>query len=238
VKTLILALGGSIVAAVPSLGAAQAISECTVGRHVVDDRGTSGVIVSARGEQCLIKYNSGQTQGWAPSKSLRAAPGAKGVTPAAGATPPALAANPFSPGTPPPPKNGSDAVAILRPKVSGRLVYRADPRGHVVLTAVANGAPVRFLIDTGASLVALTPDDARTAGIARSELVFNRVVQTANGQARAALVLLREIRIGELSVEKVQAAVIESLGQSVLGMSFLGRLKGLELRDGILTIDW
>jgi hypothetical protein len=49
-------------------------------------------------------------------------------------------------------------------------------------------------------------------------------------------VLLREIRIGDLAIEKVQGAVIDSLGQSVLGMSFLGRLKGFEMRDRVLTI--
>ena len=84
----------------------------------------------------------------------------------------------------------------------------------------------------------LTPDDARAAGIKRGELVFNRVVQTANGPVRAAFVLLREIGIEQLSIAKVQAAVIDSLGQSVLGMSFLGRLKGFEMRDRVLTIDW
>ena len=138
----------------------------------------------------------------------------------------------------PPPDNGAAAVAILRPPVSNRLVYHADPRGHVLLTAAANGAPVRFMVDTGATLVVLNPDDARAAGIRRSDLVFNQIVQTANGPVHAAPVLLREIRIGELSIEKVQAAVIDSQGQSVLGMSFLGRLKGFEMRGRVLTIDW
>lgn len=107
-----------------------------------------------------------------------------------------------------------------------------------LLTAAVNGAPVRFLVDTGASLVILTAGDARTAGIQRSELAFNQVVQTGNGRVPAAFVLLREIRIEQLSIAKVQAAVVDSLGQSVLGMSFLSRLKGFEMRDGILTIHW
>jgi clan AA aspartic protease (TIGR02281 family) len=68
--------------------------------------------------------------------------------------------------------------------------------------------------------------------------VFDRIVQTANGPVHAAPVLLREVRIGDLAIEKVEGAVIDSLGQSVLGMSFLGRLKGFEMRDRVLTIDW
>ena len=233
-KKLVLALGGLTVAATPSLATAQAVWECTIGQRVVNARGTPGVIVAARGEECLIKYNDGQTQVWAPWQALRAAAPAKSGAPPPGA--PSPGAPPGSAG--PPPNVGPAAVAILKPVVSNRLVYHADSRGHVLLTATTNGAPVRFLVDTGASLVVLTPNDARAIGIRHSELVFNRIVQTGNGPVHAAPVLLREIRIGELSIEKVQAAVIDSQGQSVLGMSFLGRLKGFEMRDRVLTIDW
>lgn len=248
-RKLVLALAGVIVAAVLSRAAAQAVEGCTIGQHVVDDRGAGGVIVAAHGDQCLIKYDGGHAQGWAPSKALRAGAAAKPGRPPAGTsssgtpspgTPPAAAtppvANPLS--VPWPSKNAADAVAVTRPPVSNRLVYHSDPRGHVLLTAAANGAPVRFMVDTGATLVVLNPDDARAAGIRRSDLVFNHTVQTANGPVHAAPVLLREIRIGELSIEKVQAAVIDSQGQSLLGMSFLGRLKGFEMRGRVLTIDW
>jgi predicted aspartyl protease len=60
----------------------------------------------------------------------------------------------------------------------------------------------------------------------------------ANGPAPAAFVPLREIRIEQLSIENVPSAVIKSLGRSVLGMSFLGRLKGIEMRESVVTIDW
>ena len=76
------------------------------------------------------------------------------------------------------------------------------------------------------------------AGIARSELVFNRRVSTANGPARMAPVTLREVRIGQLSIYDVPAAVLENLNISLLGMSFLGRLQGYEMRDGKLSINW
>jgi aspartyl protease family protein len=140
-------------------------------------------------------------------------------------------------------QSGSDA----RPGASGgraagppsnTIVYTANQRGHVILDAAVNGAPVRMLVDTGASLVTLTLQDARTAGIAPSELVYNARANTANGSARMAPVTLREVRIDQLSIYDVPAAVLENLNISLLGMSFLARLQGYEMRDGKLTITW
>jgi aspartyl protease family protein len=121
---------------------------------------------------------------------------------------------------------------------SNTIVYTANERGHVVLDAAVNGAPVRMLVDTGASLVTLTPADARAAGINPATLAFNGHVQTANGAARMAPVTLREIRIGQLSIYDVPAGVLENLNVSLLGVSFLSRLQGYEMRDGKLTISW
>jgi aspartyl protease family protein len=121
---------------------------------------------------------------------------------------------------------------------SNTIVYTANERGHVVLDAAVNGAPVLMLVDTGASLVTLTPADARSAGINPASLAFSGHVQTANGTARMAPVTLREIRVGQLSIYDVPAAVLEHLNVSLLGMSFLSRLQGYEMRDGKLTITW
>jgi aspartyl protease family protein len=118
------------------------------------------------------------------------------------------------------------------------LVYPANARGHVIVEAAVNGAPMRMLVDTGASLVTLTPTDARAAGIGPGELVFSQRASTANGFVRMAPVTLREVRIGQLSLGEIRAAVIENLGVSLLGMSFLGRLQSYEMRDGRLTITW
>src|SRR5258707_1176544 len=121
---------------------------------------------------------------------------------------------------------------------SNTMVYAVNQRGHVILDAAVTGAPVRMLVDRGASLVTLTPQDARAAGIAPSELVYNARANTANGTARMAPVTLREIRIDQLSIYDVPAAVLENLNVSLLGMSFLARLQGYEMRDGKLTITW
>jgi aspartyl protease family protein len=137
-----------------------------------------------------------------------------------------------APATQPVPASQSSQVPI------NTLTYRADQRGHVTLEAVVNGAPTRFLVDTGASFVALTPGDAAAAGLGRSSLSFSAAVSTANGVARAAPVKLREVRIGQLALPEVQAMVIENLSVSLLGQSFLKRLDSYEMRDGVLTITW
>src|SRR5438034_6668098 len=100
-------------------------------------------------------------------------------------------------------QSGSGAPAAA--PASNTIVYMANERGHVVLGAAVNGVPVRMLVDTGASLVTLTRADARAAGI--GELMFNGRVETANGSTRMAPVTLREVRIGQLSIYDVPAAV-------------------------------
>ena len=223
------ALAAVALAAMPSLAATQTLKECKIGQPVTDDRGQAGVIAGGRGELCVIKYKDGQTQGWEALGRLHGAAPAKPGTAEAGAASSTPAASAPSP---------SEGVVILRPQVINRIAYRADPLGHVVLTAMVNGAPIRFLVDTGASLVCLTPDDARAAGVRRDELAFNQTVQTAIGPAPAAITVLREMRIKQLEVDNVQAAVIEKLPQSVIGMSFLSRLKGFEMHNGALIITW
>ena len=126
---------------------------------------------------------------------------------------------------------------MLRPAATNPLVYRADSRGQVSLTAEVNGAPVRFVVDTGATLVALTPKDATAVGIRSSDLRFNQIIRTANGTAQGALVQLREIRLDRLVLDDVPAVVQQGLDQSLLGMSFLRRLKSFEMRDGALMLN-
>jgi aspartyl protease family protein len=118
------------------------------------------------------------------------------------------------------------------------LVFHANKQGHVVLDGVVNGAPVRFLVDTGATMVVLTMKDAAAAGLTHSDLEFSMRTSTANGTARAAPVKLREVRVGQLSIDEVPAAVAENLGISLLGQSFLTRLESYEMHDGVLTLSY
>lgn len=122
--------------------------------------------------------------------------------------------------------------------IPNSLVYRANSQGHVVVDGDVNGTPVRFLVDTGATMVVLTMRDAEAAGLSRSDLAFTMQTSTANGVARAAPVTLREVRLGQLSINDVPAAVAENLGISLLGQSFLTRLDSYEMHDGVLTLNY
>jgi aspartyl protease family protein len=130
------------------------------------------------------------------------------------------------------------AAAPAPPAVPNTLVFQADPEGHVVLNAEVNGAPVRFLVDTGATMVVLTMRDAAAAGLSPDDLNFSLRTATANGVVRAAPIRLREIRIGQLEIANVPAAVVEHVGISLLGQSFLTRLDGYEMHEGRLTLSY
>ena len=95
------------------------------------------------------------------------------------------------------------------------------------------------MVDTGASIVALTYEDALAIGVAPTPKDFTHQVSTANGVARVAPVVLDRIQIGDIMVRRVQAAVIErgKLQTTLLGNSFLSRLSRYEMRSGRLLLE-
>ena len=115
---------------------------------------------------------------------------------------------------------------------------RKHPNGHFVARGLANGAPLEFLVDTGASTVVLTPSDAQRAGIDVSGLVYATPVSTANGMTFAAPVRLRSLTIGSIEMTDVEALVAKpgNLNGSLLGMSFLRRLRSYEFTGDFLTL--
>ncbi|HZT89769.1 MAG TPA: TIGR02281 family clan AA aspartic protease [Stellaceae bacterium] len=136
-------------------------------------------------------------------------------------------------------KPAAPAATARPPAPPNTLVYRADRRGHVFVDAAVNGAPIRFIVDTGATFVALGRADAAAAGIAAGDLRFNMTMNTANGRTRAASVTLREVRLGQLTLYDVPAVVHDNMsGIALLGMSFLSKLQSYEMRDGVLTITY
>lgn len=101
--------------------------------------------------------------------------------------------------------------------------------GHYWAEADVDGRRVRFVVDTGATVVALTPEDAKRLGYDPAKLDFIYGVQTANGQARAARVELASVSVAGARVKNVDAFVMEDgLETSLLGMSYLGRLSRFE----------
>lgn len=115
------------------------------------------------------------------------------------------------------------------------LVKAAD--GHFWAEATVNGKAVRFLVDTGATTVALTGPDAQRLGLDLDTLAFDRPVTTASGTIQAAMVELDYVSVAGARVEKVQALVLrEGLSASLLGMSYLGRLSRFEATPTALIL--
>ena len=100
-----------------------------------------------------------------------------------------------------------------------------------------DGHSVHFLIDTGATAVPLTANDARNLGIDPDSLNYSYSVMTANGPARAAQVKLGQVSVGRAAVSDVDAFVIDKgLGTSLLGMSYLGRLSKFEASQDAMVL--
>ena len=109
--------------------------------------------------------------------------------------------------------------------------------GHYWAEALVNGKRVRFLVDTGATAVALTAEDAERLGIRLADLDYTANVTTANGQARAAQVTLASVSVAGARVSDVQALVIDKgLPTSLLGMTYLGRLSRFEATQSALIL--
>ena len=109
--------------------------------------------------------------------------------------------------------------------------------GHFWAEAEANDHRVRFLVDTGATNVALTAGDAERLGLNLSQLDFEVPVQTAAGETRAAVVTLDYISVAGARVDDVEALVVrEGLAASLLGMSYLGRLSRFEATQSALIL--
>ncbi len=122
--------------------------------------------------------------------------------------------------------------------VEGQAVtFTARTGGHFVIEAKVDGVNIRFLVDTGASDVMLSPADARRLGFDLSALSFTRPYRTANGSVMGAPVRLNSIAVGPIVVENVRASVNGAeMNESLLGMSFLERLSSFEVSGDRLTM--
>lgn len=125
---------------------------------------------------------------------------------------------------------GQHAVGNAADSGAELVTLNADSQGHFVTNGTVNGGSVRFVVDTGASLVSLGASDARRLGIdpAKGE---RGVSQTANGQTQISIVKLNSVRIGGITLHQVDAAIHQNdLPVALLGMSFLNRME--MKRDG------
>lgn len=119
--------------------------------------------------------------------------------------------------------------------VPARVLKGLD--GHYWADALIEGRAVRVMVDTGASVVALTPDDAARLGLKLTSDDFSGTLVTASGVVRAAPVELQAVAVAGARVERVQALVVErGLPHSLLGMSYLGRLSAFTATPASLTL--
>jgi aspartyl protease family protein len=133
--------------------------------------------------------------------------------------------------SPPKPQQPSPAAGAGH----GTVVLPPGRGGHYHADVEIDGRRIPMMVDTGASVIALTAEDARAIGVNVFPADYTASVSTANGVARAAPAMLREVRIEGITVRDVQALVMPrgAMGQSLLGMSFL---RGFEIADGKMVM--
>ncbi len=119
----------------------------------------------------------------------------------------------------------------------GDMIFRAQSGGHFVVEAMVDGTELRFLVDTGASTIVLSPHDAERLGFDLKRLSFDRIFNTANGTVRGAPVKLGVVKIGPIKLTDVRASVNgAAMKTSLLGMSFLSRLGSYEVTGDKLVL--
>lgn len=126
--------------------------------------------------------------------------------------------------------------SFARTNAEGSVVLDKQRDGHFHATVVINGVPIDTLVDTGATLTVLTPQDAQAAGFDINRLQFSGQARTANGLVSTAPIRLDRVALGPFEERNVRAAVNGGiLDKSLLGMEFLNRFDRLEItRDQLI----
>jgi aspartyl protease family protein len=132
----------------------------------------------------------------------------------------------------------SQTTAAEMLQLNAATALKAGQNGHFIVKAEINGRNVKVLVDTGASAVALSYEDAKDIGLHPGNLDYNVPVSTANGVVRAAGVLLDKVEIDGVRVSDVQGLVMPegAMRGSLLGMSFLSKLQSFKVEDGVLYL--
>jgi aspartyl protease family protein len=116
------------------------------------------------------------------------------------------------------------------------VTFQSSDNGHFMINAKVNGQPINFLMDTGASKITLSQQDARNVGIDVDKLRYDVRVDTANGNSLVAYVVLDSLQVGDIELKDIDAHVARSgLSGSLLGMNFLSRLSKYEVGKGSIT---
>lgn len=123
-------------------------------------------------------------------------------------------------------------------EADGTIAISLSNDGHYYTRAEVNGVTIKFMIDTGATGIVLSPNDARRVGFDVASLSFTEKTETANGIGRAAIIALNDLRIAHLAMRKLPARVNQAaMSESLLGMEFLRRLNGWRVERGVLMLE-
>ena len=127
----------------------------------------------------------------------------------------------------------------MAPAASRSLSIPRDARGHFQTEGRIDGQRIGFMVDTGASVIALNESSAARFGLRPSRGDYNATVSTANGTIKAARTRLAMVELGGLVVRDVEAMVLpdEALSENLLGLSFLSKLKRFEYAGGKLVLE-
>lgn len=130
------------------------------------------------------------------------------------------------------------AVVVTTSEGGKEVILHKLLNGHFEADVEINGQTITMLVDTGASMIALSREDAERVGIIPDNLTYSMSVMTANGRAQAAPVTLSEVAIGPIVRNNVAGSVAEDgrLDQSLLGMSFLETLGSLQMQTDELRM--
>ncbi|MDB5691776.1 MAG: family clan aspartic protease [Alphaproteobacteria bacterium] len=146
---------------------------------------------------------------------------------AAPSVPPAAASRPAAPASPP---------AESAPIMAVETKLDRMPNGHFYANAAVNGQPVRVVVDTGASTVALTVEDAQRIGVPFSTSEFSVIGTGASGPVRGEAVTLDSVTVDGKEVRGVRAAVLEGLDVSLLGQTYLSRISSVQMSGNTMTL--
>jgi aspartyl protease family protein len=140
-----------------------------------------------------------------------------------------------------------EAAALMTHDQAPEVIRSSSPTvvippsggGHFRVTGRVDGQAVDFMVDTGASVIALTQRDAAALGIHPAEHEYAALVKTANGVTRVAPIQLGMVEIDDIALRNVAAVVMPpgASSDNLLGMSFLSRLHRFEYADGKLVLE-
>ena len=131
------------------------------------------------------------------------------------------------------------SMAMAAPVAGRTLNIPHDSRGHFATEGRIEGQRIGFMVDTGASVIALNESSAARFGLRPSPGDYNATVTTANGTIKAARTRIAMVDVGGLVVRDVDAMVLpdEALSENLLGLSFLSRLKRFEYANGMMVLE-